>query len=211
MPIEDYLEGGMLNKARLQDVFIGIISGESGAVLHGGTTIWRCFGGKRFSKDIDIYFGKPKTLQKIVNKLKLYADLRIDFERERHGTHYYKLADSRTDISLQCKIRRVHKTGLSTYVNVDGSPVDVLTLLPEDLLMEKIAAYTDRRLERDLYDMKVLTASIYDKGKVKDALLAFLEGIKPPADRGALDALIYEGAHPTFEQLLEYLRRWVST
>lgn len=30
------------------------------AVLHGGTCIWRCYQGKRFSEDIDMYI--PKDL-----------------------------------------------------------------------------------------------------------------------------------------------------
>jgi predicted nucleotidyltransferase component of viral defense system len=33
------------------------------AVLHGGTAIWRCFNGKRFSEDLDFYF--PKDEKKI--------------------------------------------------------------------------------------------------------------------------------------------------
>ena len=33
------------------------------AILHGGTAIWRCYAGKRFSEDIDFYF--PKNKEKI--------------------------------------------------------------------------------------------------------------------------------------------------
>ena len=30
------------------------------AVLHGGTAIWRCFSGKRFSEDLDFYLENSK-------------------------------------------------------------------------------------------------------------------------------------------------------
>ena len=30
------------------------------AVLHGGTAIWRCYDGKRFSEDLDFYFPNDK-------------------------------------------------------------------------------------------------------------------------------------------------------
>jgi len=33
------------------------------AVLHGGTGIWRCYRGNRFSEDVDVYI--PKDLNKL--------------------------------------------------------------------------------------------------------------------------------------------------
>ena len=30
------------------------------AVLHGGTAIWRCYNGKRFSEDLDFYLPNDK-------------------------------------------------------------------------------------------------------------------------------------------------------
>ena len=35
----------------------------NGAVLHGGTAIWRCYNGNRFSEDIDVYI--PKNVDKL--------------------------------------------------------------------------------------------------------------------------------------------------
>ena len=43
--------------AFLQDEVIDIVYGlEPNAVLHGGTAIWRCYQGNRFSEDLDFYF-----------------------------------------------------------------------------------------------------------------------------------------------------------
>ena len=42
--------------AELQDEAIEVVySLLQNAVIHGGTAIWRCYGGKRFSEDIDLY------------------------------------------------------------------------------------------------------------------------------------------------------------
>ena len=40
--------------AEAQDIMIENIFDVDDAVLHGGTAIWRCYKGKRFSEDIDI-------------------------------------------------------------------------------------------------------------------------------------------------------------
>ena len=34
------------------------------AVLHGGTALWRCYKGNRFSEDVDVYI--PKNFCKII-------------------------------------------------------------------------------------------------------------------------------------------------
>ena len=48
--------------ALLQDEITDIVYRISDeAVLHGGTAIWRCYGGNRFSEDIDIYIPKDNT------------------------------------------------------------------------------------------------------------------------------------------------------
>ena len=50
--------------ALLQDELIDIIySIEPNAVLHGGTAIWRCFQGNRFSEDLDFYLTPSKNFK----------------------------------------------------------------------------------------------------------------------------------------------------
>lgn len=42
--------------ARLQDILVeSLYRIVPDAVLHGGTSIWRCYSGSRFSEDIDVY------------------------------------------------------------------------------------------------------------------------------------------------------------
>lgn len=46
--------------AYAQDIIIEeLYTFFSTAVLHGGTAIWRCYNGNRFSEDIDFYI--PQT------------------------------------------------------------------------------------------------------------------------------------------------------
>ena len=47
--------------AYAQDVILGeIYKFFPNAVLHGGTAIWRCYNGRRFSEDLDFYLPKQK-------------------------------------------------------------------------------------------------------------------------------------------------------
>ena len=42
--------------ARAQDLAVeSLLALDSKVILHGGIAIWRCYNGKRFSYDIDIY------------------------------------------------------------------------------------------------------------------------------------------------------------
>ena len=51
--------------ALLQDEVMEILYGiENGLVLHGGTAIWRCYGGNRFSEDLDFYCQNTEALDK---------------------------------------------------------------------------------------------------------------------------------------------------
>jgi predicted nucleotidyltransferase component of viral defense system len=42
--------------AKAQDIIVkALYETFNEAVFHGGTCIWRCYGGNRFSEDIDVY------------------------------------------------------------------------------------------------------------------------------------------------------------
>ena len=42
--------------ALLEDEIVAIILNITDKIaLHGDTAVWRCYGGKRFSTDIDVY------------------------------------------------------------------------------------------------------------------------------------------------------------
>lgn len=208
-PIESLLNNdSQLRIARLQDDVVQIISDSISAVIHGGTAIWRCYGGKRFSEDIDVYISKEASVKKIVNRIVL-AGLRISLSRRRRGTVYYDIANNETGMSLQIKVAK-KKGILATYEKANGVRTEIYSLTPEMLIEEKITAYEDRKLIRDIYDIMVLTKSVSNKSKAATSLLPFLSKLQKPKDENILKNLIYSGPIPSFEDLVEYLRQWCA-
>lgn len=208
-PIESLVRNeSQLLVARLQDTVTQIIFDNTNAVMYGGTAIWRCYNGKRFSEDIDLYINKKTDIKRITDRAVL-SGLRINFNRRRKGTIYYDISDNEANISLQIRIAK--KRGiLVTYERASGIRSEIYSLAPETLVEEKIAAYQNRELIRDVYDIMVLTKSISNKDSVKSQLRAFLSEIQKPKDASALKSLIYSGPIPSFDEIIEYLGRWCS-
>ena len=60
--------------ARAQDIIVEEMGKHfNQVVLHGGTAIWRCYKGNRFSEDVDVYISKD--LNKINYFIRRRADL----------------------------------------------------------------------------------------------------------------------------------------
>ena len=67
-----------LEKAKLEDVITELLYRKyDSIVFHGGTSIWRCYSGNRFSMDLDFY------LKAVTNKERMlhYAEL-VDFLKD---------------------------------------------------------------------------------------------------------------------------------
>ncbi len=206
--IENQLSGDKLRKAMLQDIVVRIIfKSTSKAVFHGGTCVWRCYNGRRFSKDIDIYIDKESSIRKVLNRL-AQEGFGVRKDAQMRATLFYTINNS-TDISLQ-----INKTAIGgmvvPYVLIDGTLVDVRSLSAEAIIIEKINAYNDRRLERDLYDIKVLLNSVMERNLVREKLRAFIMQMHQPKDKGALKDLIYDGLVPTSPEIIDYMTRWCS-
>ncbi|MGC8483884.1 MAG: nucleotidyl transferase AbiEii/AbiGii toxin family protein, partial [Thermodesulfobium sp.] len=101
------------------------------------------------------------------------------------------------------------KGTLKVYQKANGSSIDVLTLRPEELILEKIEAYNDRRRIRDIYDIYFLSRIVTDKD-TKKMVKGYLSKIKKPIDENDLKAIIYEGKIPTFYDMIEELKVWAQ-
>ncbi len=57
LPISNVLKSrSELETAQLADAVVGILTNITDKMaLHGGTAVWRCYNGRRFSTDIDVY------------------------------------------------------------------------------------------------------------------------------------------------------------
>lgn len=92
---------------------------------------------------------------------------------------------------------------------LDGTFMNVRTLQPEDLVLEKISAYENRRKIRDIYDVYFLLKCVENVEKIKPSLGAFLQKFRPPADSAELKAIVIVGAVPTVEEMLNSIHKGI--
>ena len=167
MAILDRLsDAAQREKAMLQDKAIeSIFSSKVRAVFHGGTAVWRCYGGERFSKDIDMYVKNKAESMKILDRLGR-GGMRCGLLQERKADfglyHNYVVRSGTADIALQITFAKMHGS-VVTYETVNGAYRNVISLRAEEMLLEKLDAYLDRAKARDLYDMWILSRQAFSK------------------------------------------------
>lgn len=208
-PIGSQLEGKRLKLAELQDYVIDVIYNkiDSQSVLYGGTAIWRCFGGNRFSEEIEIYISR-KSLEKLIKKLPDYG-LRL-ISRDSELDSIITFGNDSSSLLLESKVGYGDNV-IMPYYRTDGSTMVVLTLSPTELMNRKIEAYQNRGYIRDIYDLFILTGHLDKKDHtVESRLEVFLANLKAPVDESVLKSLIYSGNKDiTFDELIDYIKRWV--
>jgi len=196
--------------AFLQDIIVEkLYEIFSKAVIHGGTAIWRCYNGNRFSEDIDVY------IERKITKLNLLFDnlqkegFRIVKKRVRENSLFSVLKFNDTEVRLEGIFKKVSGVP-KEYETVEGTLITVYTLLPEALIKEKIKAYLKRKKIRDLYDVFFLLRFVREKEKIKKELEALIASFKKPLDEEELRALILYGITPSSEEMVEYIKRWLK-
>ncbi len=181
-------------------------------VLHGGTIIWRCYGGNRFSEDIDAIIPVKYRYISKMDQLKTRLS-RLGFEvhklRVKERSLYARLTYSNTEVRLEAVFRDVGRFISKPYEMVDGTFIYVNTLSPEEILVEKVEAYLSRRRIRDLYDIYIILRHIMDVDKVKESLGKLLEEYEKPIDEEELKLLVLWGVPPSTEDIIREVKRWV--
>ena len=210
IPLEQLLKNKeYLEIARLQDEVIArLYSVDTKLTFHGGTSIWRCYGGKRFSYDLDLYIKNYNEIEKLIKNLKRY-DLIVRSAKIRRGSRYiayYSVSNFHTSITLEFSQKRTVNSVLATYVKTDGSRMDIFSLSPESLLSEKIAAYQSRRSVKDIYDIFILAHTV-KLNETRQSIDRFLSEIKRPVDENTLAQLIYDGPIPDVKEIIDYIGR----
>lgn len=210
IPIEGLLSGRRLDVARLQDAVVGLIYNyvQPNAILYGGTAVWRCYDGGRFSEDIDLYVNKhfSKSLEETLNR----NNFGITW-RNKDLPSNVRISDGKTEILLEAKIGRF-ASDMSQYTKTDGSSITISTLEPSELFVRKIEAYEGRRYIRDLYDLMHLTNYVKNSDYyVIRKFKPFIANIKKPVDEHLLRSLIYKGDKGLdFDSMVKYLKRWAG-
>lgn len=211
LPLERRLKKrAHIQVAQLQDELVDLVySIEEKSVLHGGTAIWRCYGGNRFSEDLDFY-APAKALGELPQKAKERGIEVVKFKKT-DNLLYSKFSNGEAEVRLEVNFAKtpVVKGVVCAFEKTDGPSMQVLTLTPEQLIAEKIAAYNSRRLIRDLYDIFHLSGMVNNDAEVAKSVVQLLANLPEPADEENLKAIVYSGAIPSYEQLRQALgRRW---
>ena len=91
--------------ASLQDETIELLyTVLPNAVLHGGTAIWRCYNGKRFSIDLDLY-SKIEDLKEKLAPLLSSRQLFFKKYKETKNVAYSIISDGSTEVKLDINKR----------------------------------------------------------------------------------------------------------
>ncbi|MBL7160242.1 MAG: nucleotidyl transferase AbiEii/AbiGii toxin family protein [Candidatus Aenigmarchaeota archaeon] len=191
-PLNKLLKGKLLKIAELQDKLIVELLSKFDVVLHGGTAIWRVYGGKRFSYDLDLYFSKPKE---ILEHFKKSDFTMLKGKVTGSDVVYMKFSDGVAEVEVEVSpmFRKVSPVD-GEFFMVGGDSLIIGTLSARDLIQEKIDAFKGRKKARDLYDIFFLLdkADIHLKG---------LKPIKVPRDFAGLKEIILMGKCPDFETI----------
>ncbi|MEM3245678.1 MAG: nucleotidyl transferase AbiEii/AbiGii toxin family protein [Candidatus Micrarchaeaceae archaeon] len=195
--------------AELQDETIELIYDIApDTVIHGGTAIWRCYHGNRFSEDIDAYLRYDNKFKESLEREAKKRNLILSKFRETANTLFSEVRDSDTVIKFEATRSKVNGKPV-TYEKANGSFIDVLSLSPKDLMLEKITAYLSRKKIRDIYDVYFLSRYVSDDD-IKVKIKEILKKMPKPVDEQDLKAIVYIGAVPSYEQMIENLRIWVG-
>ncbi|MBI2110303.1 nucleotidyl transferase AbiEii/AbiGii toxin family protein [Candidatus Woesearchaeota archaeon] len=179
------------------------------AVLHGGTAIWRCYKGKRFSEDIDVYLkGEAEKINLFFSNLEKRG-FTIKKKKIGENSLFSLLSINRTEVRFEALFKK--KSGvLKEYETAEGNLITVYTLAPEEFINEKAEAYLKRLKVRDLYDVFFLLRYAQHKDKVKLSLQKITKGFKAPRDEKDLKILILEGVVPNVQDMKEYIKSYME-
>lgn len=210
IPIEKRLKKkAHVQIARLQDELMQILYQiDPELVFHGGTCIWRCYNGGRFSEDLDLYLGKlgAKKLTEQLKGICLARGLKIDKLKETENLIFAKISDEQTQVRVEINKINYENSVPLHYENNDGSKMIVMGLGVQELLAEKSSAYASRKLIRDIYDIYFLSGMLGQEQKMPKEVYKLIKKLPKPLDEENLAVIIYSGAIPTFESMVRMIR-----
>jgi len=195
--------------AYAQDIIVGeLYKFFPKAILHGGTGIWRCYQGNRFSEDVDVYINR--NLDKIEEFFKSLEEkgFKIIKKRIKENSIYSELEFNRTATRFEATFQNKEPFS-KAYETSESFFINVYTLSPEDLVLEKVETYLKRLKVRDLYDIHFLLNYVENKKAVESALKKLIKDYKRPIDEKNLANIIIIGAVPNSDEILEGIKRWV--
>ncbi len=102
------------------------------AVLHGGTAIWRCHGGNRFSEDLDFYLDSKERVEEFLRNLER-QNFRVLKHRIKENSLYSLIEFNRTQVRVEAIFKGKKGAILKEYDMADGNLMTAYTLNAEEL------------------------------------------------------------------------------
>jgi len=192
--------------AKAQDIIVQTLYEIfDNAVFHGGTSIWRCYKGNRFSEDIDVYI--PRDMDKINKLFETLEKKGLIVERKKISEQsiFSTLKFNRTSVRFEAIFKKANGS-LKEYETAEGNLLTVYALTPEELIEEKTMTYLKRFKIRDLYDIFFLLRYVKEISNVRKCLEELITKFKNPIDEKDLKVLILEGLVPDKESMLSYIK-----
>ncbi len=195
-----------IDLAELQDLFIDTIFAiDNSFVLHGGTGIWRCYSGNRFSFDIDLYVASERSIEIIKNsiaanlqRLGIYTD---KISATNRSLRIY-ISNSKSKLSVDIKCPEDKENGsFREFERINGTTLKLRTLTAEQYILEKIDAYESRKYARDIYDIYQLIAYSGKKELIRRPLKKFIEHLEEPVNEKELQSIVYNGPVPSLKDM----------
>ncbi len=194
--------------AELQDQIVEIVYYlMPHAVLHGGTAIWRCFDGNRFSEDLDFYIQMEDDFKTKLEEQMQLLRLRLTKFKHTPNTIYSNIENENTTVALEIALRPYENPTTREYEKINGTAMDIFTPSAGELLVEKLNAYTNRKLIRDIYDAYHLSKTAELTKTQKEKIKPLIEKPPNPLDEKNLPNLILGGAVPPYPQMIQIIRQ----
>ena len=175
------------------------------AVLHGGTAIWRCYNGKRFSEDLDFYLPNNKKKTEVLFENLKKVGFYIKKRKISENSIYSELEINGLLVRLEATFQRISGI-ICDYEMSDGNIFSIYSLTPESFLIEKSKAYLKRFKVRDLWDVFFLL-KIIDNPKAIKEIGNLIKDYKKPLDEEDLKVILLEGIVPSADEMIEYIKR----
>jgi predicted nucleotidyltransferase component of viral defense system len=213
-----------LKRAILEDEIVDLVLNHyNNFVMHGGTSVWRCYGGNRFSRDVDFYSNlntsEESIIQKQLHRLLIKNGYPVREEKYNSKTKTLHVIFKGADATGKLDITFAKTSSIVVeYLRVDGAKRMIRALDPEALFNEKMDAYANKYEKQnheihDLYDMVILKGKLNKPSEdTRRRLASFLSRIKanPPKDRKGLRQLLLSGITPSFSEMIGILEMWLN-
>jgi len=175
------------------------------AVLHGGTAIWRCYNGKRFSEDLDFYL--PYDKKKIEALFESFKKIGFEIKKKKisEDSIYSELEINRVSVRFEATFQRISGV-ICDYEMSDGNIIAIYGLTPEMFLIEKSNAYLKRFKIRDLWDVFFFLRIVEKPHKIKE-IKDLIDGYKKPIDEDDLKVILLDGIVPSADEMINYIQR----